>query len=133
VLLHDGLAISPQMTVGGARALVRAQAKLPLRTRSIRLFVGHGGTELDDDALLVADSALATDDALPLVVFPTLCTLRRTISVWPPLPFPSTNRWHSFLFYYVWVSTVFQGKMRTSLTRLMRYAPAKTTMAELHC
>jgi len=59
---------------------------LPRRTRTVRLFVGHGGTELDDsDAKLASIPALvaAEVDGTPLVVFPTMCTLHmaKTVAV----------------------------------------------------
>ena len=52
------------------------------RTRSVRLFVGHGGTELDDDEMLVSDSPVAVDcEDTPLVALNVLCTPRRIVGV----------------------------------------------------
>ena len=84
VLLHDGLTVSLDATVADLRQLVRSSARLPPRTRTMRLFVGHGGAELsDDDAKLAAIPALAAGecDGTPLVVFPTLCTYHAMVAV----------------------------------------------------
>jgi len=84
VLLHDGLAVSLDATVADLRQLALSNARLPPRTRSLRLFVGHGGTELDNsDAKLASIPALAAGecDDTPLVVFPTLCTYRAKVAV----------------------------------------------------
>jgi len=74
VLLLPDLAVSTDQTVGDLRQSVFSAVNCPSNTRSIRLFVGHGGTELDNDTLLVADSAIAGEDDKPLVMFPTICT-----------------------------------------------------------
>jgi len=79
VLLHDGLAVSLEATIAELQQLVLSSARLPPRTRTVRLFVGHGGTELDDsDAKLASIPSLvaAEADGTPLVVFPTMCKLR---------------------------------------------------------
>ena len=84
VLLHDGLTVYLDATVADLRQLVRSSARLPPRTRTMRLFVGHGGAELsDDDAKLAAIPALAAGecDGTPLVVFPTLCTYHAMVAV----------------------------------------------------
>ena len=74
VVLHEGLGVALNATVGVLRQLVRSSVTLSHRTRSIRLFVGHGGAELDDDATLIANTPLATNvDHKPLVAFPKLC------------------------------------------------------------
>lgn len=48
-----------------------------IKVRAVRLFVGHGGPELDDDAQLCRDSELTkspdADEPPPLVVFPVMC------------------------------------------------------------
>ena len=88
VLLHDGLTVSLDATVADLRQLVRSSARLPPRTRTMRLFVGHGGAELsDDDAKLASIPALAAGecDGTPLVVFPTLCTYHARWWQWPAL------------------------------------------------
>ena len=72
-VLHEGLAVFWGATVADLRKTVLARVALPPRTRTVRLFVGHGGKELDDDDTRVdADAAALADQ--PLVVFPTLCT-----------------------------------------------------------
>jgi len=47
-----------------------------VRTRSVRLFVGHGGTELANGRQLLADTPLAAQSGKPIVVFPKLCALQ---------------------------------------------------------
>ena len=84
VLLHDGLTVYLDATVADLRQLVRSSARLPPRTRTMRLFVGHGGTEMDDSEMKIASiPALAAGecDDTPLVVFPTLCTYRAKVAV----------------------------------------------------
>ena len=84
VLLHAGLTVPPATTVRDLRQLVLTRAQLPPGTRTVRLFVGHGGAELTNDAMLVATSAmrnLAADDAL--VVFPRPCTSCHSIALRP--------------------------------------------------
>ena len=79
VLLHDGLAVSLDATIADLKQLVLSSARLSPRTRRLRLFVGHGGTELDDSVAKLASipSLVAAEaDGTPLVVFPTMCTLR---------------------------------------------------------
>jgi len=74
VLLHAGLAVPPATTVGDLRQLVLTHAQLPPATRTVRLFVGHGGAELTNDAMSVAKSAMCDLDAdNTLVVFPKMC------------------------------------------------------------
>jgi len=74
VLLHEDLAIAADKAVADLRRLVLSSGALPSRTRGVRLFVDHGGAELDDDATLIADTPLATNvDHKPLVAFPKLC------------------------------------------------------------
>jgi len=88
VLLHDGLTVSLDATVADLRQLVRSSARLPPRTRTMRLFVGHGGTEMDDSEMKIASiPALAAGecDDTPLVVFPTLCTYHARWWQWPAL------------------------------------------------
>ena len=74
-ILHGGLGIPSNKSVGDLRKLVLASSKLPPRTRTVRLFVGHGGTELDnDDEILLSGSLAAVDlDTTPLVAFPVPC------------------------------------------------------------
>jgi len=75
VLLHPGLPVSPGATVGDLRRIVMASVPLPPRTRTMRLFAGHGGAELDnDEAVLTASPLLETDSDNPVVVFPVACT-----------------------------------------------------------
>ena len=77
LLLHEGLAIPLNMPVGDFRKLVLTDVELPPQTRTVRLFVGHGGTELVDDSPRVIDTALAAEGgSKPVVVFPVSCTLR---------------------------------------------------------
>jgi len=79
VVLHDGLSVSLDATVADLRQLVLSSVRLPPRRRTVRLFVGHGGIELDnDDAKLAWIPAVASAEPgeQPLVVFPTLCTSR---------------------------------------------------------
>jgi len=75
-ILHGGLDIPSNNSVGDLRELVLSSIKLPPRTRTVRLFVGHGGTELekDDEALLSGSLAAVDLDTTPLVVFPVTCT-----------------------------------------------------------
>jgi len=75
-ILHGGLDVPTDKTVGDLRELVLFSIKLPPRTRTVRLFVGHGGTELDnDDEALLSGSLAAVDlDTTPLVMFPVPCT-----------------------------------------------------------
>ena len=75
-ILHAGLDIPSNKSVGDLRQLVLSSIKRPPRTRTVRLFVGHGGTELDnDDESLLSGSLAAEDlDTTPLVVFPVKCT-----------------------------------------------------------
>ena len=75
-ILHAGLDIPSNNSVGDLRQLVLSSIKRPPRTRTVRLFVGHGGTELDnDDESLLSRSLAAADlDTTPLVVFPVTCT-----------------------------------------------------------
>ena len=75
VLLHAGLAVARTITVRELKSRVKANVSCPARTRTVRLFVGHGGTELDDDELLVAVSPLAENPSRPLVMFPVACKL----------------------------------------------------------
>jgi len=77
VVLHEALSVAVDATVGELRRRALSVVALPPRTRTVRLFVGHGGAELDDDAKLVSDTAIAAGeiDETPLVLFPTLCTL----------------------------------------------------------
>ena len=74
VLLHPGLAIPLDATIADVRHLLSRSIPPPPRTRIIRLFVGHGGTELNDDEVRVERSALATDTDKPLVVVPIICS-----------------------------------------------------------
>ena len=82
-LLHRDLPVPLHDTVRTLRQRVRSTVQCPPRTRVLRLFAGHGGVELDDDANLVVDTplALAAEDVdvggTPLVVFPTPCTSAR--------------------------------------------------------
>ena len=75
-ILHGGLDVPTNKPVGDLRKLVLSSIKLPPRTRTVRLFVGHGGTELDkDDEALLSGSLAAVDlDTTPLVAFPVPCT-----------------------------------------------------------
>lgn len=73
-LLHADLNVAASATVGDLRSLVLGRVALPPRARAVRLFVDHGGVELDSDAMLVASSMLAKDPSIPLVVFPLMCT-----------------------------------------------------------
>ena len=75
-ILHGGIDVPSNKSVGDLRELVVSSIKLPPRTRTVRLFVGHGGTELDnDDETLLSESLAAVDwDTTPLVVFPVQCT-----------------------------------------------------------
>ena len=74
VPLHDGLSVSRGATVDDLVQLVLSSVTLHPRTCTLRLFVGHGGTELSDRSLRIADSALATEQHQPLVAFPVMCT-----------------------------------------------------------
>mmetsp|Transcript_16601 Transcript_16601/g.24340 ORF Transcript_16601/g.24340 Transcript_16601/m.24340 type:complete len:324 (+) Transcript_16601:72-1043(+) len=67
VLLHAGLSVPLDKTVADLRQLVLS-ARGSANARMVRLFIGHGGTELDSDALTLADSPLADDCDQPLVV-----------------------------------------------------------------
>ena len=75
-ILHGGLDIPSNKSVGDLRELVLASIKLPPRTRTVRLFLGHGGSELDNDCeTLLSESLAAVDlDTTPLVAFPVPCT-----------------------------------------------------------
>ena len=75
-ILHGGLDVPTTKSVGDLRELVVSSIKLPPRTRTVQLFVGHGGPELDDDdETLLSGSLAAVDlDTTPLVVFPVPCT-----------------------------------------------------------
>ena len=75
-ILHGGLDVPTNKSVGDLWELVLASIKLPPRTRTVRLFLGHGGSELDnDDAALLSESLAAVDlDTTPLVAFPVPCT-----------------------------------------------------------
>ena len=75
-ILHGGLDVPTNKSVGDLRELVASSIKLPPRTRIVRMFVGHGGTELDeDDEALLSGSLAAVDlDTTPLVAFPVPCT-----------------------------------------------------------
>jgi len=76
-VLHNGLIMPSDSSVGDLRKHVRSAITVPPRTRIVRLFVGHGGTELDNDELLLSGTPVlqADLDNEPLVVFPALCTL----------------------------------------------------------
>ena len=74
VLLNAELEVAAPATVGDLRSRVLGSVALPPKTRTVRMFVGHGGVELDSDAMLVATSMLANDPSKPLVVFPLMCT-----------------------------------------------------------
>jgi len=75
VLLHAGIAVPPHSTVADLRQLVLSNVDNPPATRTIRLFAGHGGVELDLDSMLVRDTALVEDDAAkPIVLFRIMCT-----------------------------------------------------------
>ena len=76
VILHRGLDVPTNKSVGDLRELVLASIKLPPRTRTVRLFFGHGGSELnnDDEALLSGSLAAADFNTTPLVAFPVPCT-----------------------------------------------------------
>ena len=73
-LLEADLAIAVDKTVEHLRQLVLETVVCPVTTREVRLFVGHGGTELCDNTMLIGDSTLGDDQDKPLVVFRTLCT-----------------------------------------------------------
>jgi len=75
-ILHGGITIPSTNSVGDLRQLVLSSIKLPPRTRTVRLFVGHGGTELekDDESLLSGSPAAVDLDTTPLAVFPVTCT-----------------------------------------------------------
>lgn len=79
VVLHVALNVDLGGTVGVLRNHVRSSVKLPADTRTVRLFLGHGGAELTNDAALVSDTPLF-DELVgaenPLVVFPFVCTSR---------------------------------------------------------
>jgi len=62
------------VTVKQLRRFVRKRVCGP-PTRSVRLFVGHGGAELIHGRRLLADTPLAEDLGKPIVVFRKLCTL----------------------------------------------------------
>ena len=75
VVLHPGLRVPFHKRLGEFRKLVFSSIVLPTRTRSIRLFIGHGGSELHDEDTLISDTPLAAAfHNTPLVVFPTVCT-----------------------------------------------------------
>lgn len=75
VVLHAGLAVSAGTPVGDLRRLIMTTISFPPRTRTVRLFVGHGGAELDNDVVFVAATPLMDPDPdNPLVVFPVMCT-----------------------------------------------------------
>ena len=75
-ILHGGIDVPTNKSVGDLRELVLASIKLPPRTRTVRLFFGHGGSELnnDDEALLSGSLAAADFNTTPLVAFPVPCT-----------------------------------------------------------
>jgi len=76
LLLHPGLPVSLSSTVGELRELVGSDL-CPPKTRTVRLFVGHGGTELEDDNMRIADTPMAADDFdKPVVVVTTQCAFR---------------------------------------------------------
>ena len=74
-ILHGGLDIPTNKSVGDLWELVLSSIKLPPRTRGLRLFVGHGGTELDkDDEALLSGSLAAVDlNITPLVALRVQC------------------------------------------------------------
>jgi len=74
VLLHTALEIPRSATVRDLRRIVMDSVAFSPRVRSLRLFVDHGGAELDDDEVLVAQSPMVTNHGKPLVVFPLMCT-----------------------------------------------------------
>ena len=81
-LLHAGLGFPSNCSVGTLRKIVLASIAVPRQTLTVRLFVGHGGTELDDDEMLVSDSPVAVDcEDTPLVALNVLCTPRRIVGV----------------------------------------------------
>lgn len=88
VLLHSGIAVTTDKTVGDLRKLLLSSVVCSPRTRTFRLFVGHGGIELQDDALLIAASPIPKDVDQPLVALPILCTYPRSCasgdSTWAP-------------------------------------------------
>ena len=73
VVLHAGLSVPLDKTVADLRQLVLS-ARGSANARMVRLFIGHGGTELDNGALTLADSPLADDCDQPLVVLAVPCT-----------------------------------------------------------
>ena len=73
VVLHPGLPIGLDVTVRKLRRRLRGFA-CPPTTRTVRLFVGHGGEELADEGLLIGDTVLAAEQDKPLVIFPVMCT-----------------------------------------------------------
>ena len=80
VPLHPGLTIHFDKTVGDLRRLVISSITCPPRLRTVRLFVGHGGSELDNDPMLLGNSPLASSSAPPMVVcFPVQCTWRSCV------------------------------------------------------
>jgi len=76
-VLIESLEIQLDGTVADLRQRVRANHSWPPRTRTLRIFVGHGGTELDNDALPIAASALVGSVDTPLVASPVLCKSMR--------------------------------------------------------
>jgi len=75
VLLHDCIDVEPEQTVGDLRKKVMSSVVLPPRTRTVRLFVGHGGAELGDDAVPISNTAIAAEvESKSLVVFFVRCT-----------------------------------------------------------
>ena len=77
-VLHADLAVPSNKTVGDLRTLLLSASALPPRTRTLRLFVGHGGIELRDDGILLSETAItANSDEQPLVMFPQQCEYRR--------------------------------------------------------
>mgnify|MGYP000297473214 CR=1 FL=1 len=75
VVLHSGLDVAPDLTVRDLKSLVVSCTLLPPRTRTVRLFLGHGGTELTDDSTLLSSFPKVLEcNCTPLVVFPIVCT-----------------------------------------------------------
>ena len=72
VLLHEGFAVPLDETVADLRQRIKSDL-CTARTRTVRLFVGHGGKELDDDDVHVAESLLAVAVDEPLVIFRIMC------------------------------------------------------------
>lgn len=74
VKLHAGVAVARTFNVAYLQRIVMRDVPLPPTMRAVKLFVGHGGPELEDDMMPLTDTGLLeADPDKPLVVYPSAC------------------------------------------------------------